>query len=183
MRGEAITQLLVQARAGDPERLSAVFEQLYPELRRLAASRLAGGEHTVTPTVLVHELYLRATTGEPLSVTDRHHFFAAAAKAMRWILVDHARRRQSEKRGGGQVAVTLTEGLPMDAASDQVLALHEGLEALGELQQRQREVVELHYFAGLEFAEIAELLGISTRTARREWERARAFLYALLDTP
>jgi RNA polymerase sigma factor (TIGR02999 family) len=104
----------------------------------------------------------------------------AAAQAMRWIVVDHARRKGSEKRGGDQVAVTLTEGIPLPGESEQVLALHEGLEALGELNPRQREIVELHYFAGLEFAEIAELLALSVRTTHREWERARAFLHALL---
>jgi RNA polymerase sigma factor (TIGR02999 family) len=182
MQDDDITRLLARARSGEPERLAEVFEQLYPELRRLAASRLAGGEHTLTPTGLVHEFYLRASTGRALSVEDRHHFFATAAKAMRWILVDDARRRCSGKRGGGLVEVTLTEGLPLEAESEQLLALHDGLEVLGTLHQRQRDVVELHYFAGLEFAEIAELLGISLRTARREWERARAFLYAQLGT-
>jgi RNA polymerase sigma factor (TIGR02999 family) len=179
--GNEITRLLAQARSGEPERLSAVFESLYPELRRLAASRLNGGEQTLSPTLLVHELYLRATTGEPLAATDRRHFFATAAKAMRWIVVDHARHKNSEKRGGGQIAVTLTGALAVsNAAEPQVLALHEGLEALGEINPQQREVVELHYFAGLEFAEIAELLGCSQRTVYREWERARAFLHAQL---
>ncbi len=180
--GKEITELLVQARAGDPERLSAVFESLYPELRRLAASRLSAGEYTITPTVLVHELYMRAITGDPLSATDRKHFFVAAAQAMRWIVVDHARRRGADKRGGDQIAVTLTEAIPLPGESEQVLALHDGLEALGEINPRQREIVELHYFAGLEFAEIAELLELSVRTVYREWERARAFLYALLKT-
>ena len=179
--GNEITRLLAQARSGKPEQLSAVFESLYPELRRLAASRLNGGEQTLSPTTLVHELYLRATTGEPLSATDRRHFFVTAAKAMRWIVVDHARHKGSEKRGGGLVAVTLTGAVAVSPAVEpQVLALHEGLEMLGEINPQQREVVELHYFAGLEFAEIAELLGCSKRTVYREWERARAFLHAQL---
>jgi RNA polymerase sigma factor (TIGR02999 family) len=179
-----ITHLLVQARAGAPKRLSAVFESLYPELRRLAAARLGAGERTLSPTVLVHELYLRATTGEPLSTVDHRHFFAAAAKAMHWIVVDHARRRASQKRGGGQVAVTLTASLAVgDAPEPRVLALHEGLEALGQINPQRREVVELHYFAGLEFAQIAELLDCSLRTVHREWERARAFLHAQLREP
>lgn len=179
-----ITHLLVQARAGAPERLSAVFELLYPELHRLAATRLGAGERTLSPTVLVHELYLRATTGEPLSTVNRRHFFVAAAKAMRWIVIDHARRRASEKRGGGQVAVTLTVSLAADDGPEpRVLELNEMLEALGEINPQRREVVELHFFAGLEFAEIAELLDCSLRTVYREWERARAFLHAQLREP
>lgn len=180
--GNEITELLVRARNGEPERLSAVFESLYPELRRLAASRLGAGELTITPTVLVHELFLRATTGDPLSVTDRKHFFVAAAQAMRWIVVDHARRRGADKRGGGLIAITLDEALAgSEAADTTVLALHEGLDALAQINPQQRQVVELHYFAGLKFAEIAELLQCSERTVHREWERARAFLHALLS--
>ncbi len=183
MESGEITRLLAQARAGEPERLSVVFESLYPELRRLAASRLSAGERTLSPTVLVHELYLHATSGEPLSATDRRHFFVTAAKAMRWIVIDHARRRASDKRGGGWAAVTFTAELAVaaDIPEPQVLELHEGLESLGEINPRQREVVELHYFAGLEFSEIAGLLECSQRTVYREWERARAFLHAQLE--
>lgn len=175
-----ITGLLRQAEAGEPQRLEAVFEALYPELRRLAAARLRGNESTFTPTVLVHEFYLRLNGGEPLSLVDRRHFFAAAAKAMRWIVVDHARRRNAEKRGGGLVPVTLSERVGALPESIEMLALHDGLEALDQINPRQREVVELRYFIGLEFADVAELLQCSERTAKREWARARAFLYAQL---
>lgn len=178
-----ITKLLRQAEAGEPQRLAAVVEALYPELRRLAAARLRGHESTFTPTALVNEFYLRLGAGGPLSLVDRRHFFAAAAKAMRWIVVDHARRRHAEKRGGGISPVTLSERLVAGAESAEVLALHEGLEALDQVNPRQREVVELRYFIGLEFAEVAELLACSERTAKREWERARAFLYAQLAEP
>lgn len=177
-----ITELLVQARAGEPQRLAAVFQALYPELHRIAVSRAGGGrERTLTPTVLVNELYLRLSAGGLPALTDRRHFYVAAAQAMRWILVDHARRGDADKRGGGLAAVTLDESLIDGADRDtQVLALHEGLEALEQVNPQQRQVVELRYFAGLGFAEIAELLGCSERTAKREWERARAFLYSLL---
>lgn len=175
-----ITKLLKQAKAGDPQRLAAVFEALYPELRRLAAARLRGNESTLTPTALVNEFYLRLSAGEPLSLVDRRHFFATAAKAMRWIVVDHARRRYAEKRGGGGSPVTLSERLAAETDSAEVLALHDGLEALDRINPRQREVVELRYFVGLEFAVVAELLECSERTVKREWERARAFLYAQL---
>lgn len=175
-----ITELLKQAEAGEPQRLAAVFEALYPELRRLAASRLRGNDSTYSPTALVNEFYLRLNAGEPLSLASRRHFFAAAAKAMRWIVVDHARRGHAEKRGGGVGPVTLSERIAATTDSNEVLALHDGLEALDQVNPRQREVVELRYFIGLEFAEVAELLECSERTAKREWERARAFLYAQL---
>jgi RNA polymerase sigma factor (TIGR02999 family) len=175
-----ITQLLVRARDGDPGQLTAVFEALYPELKRLAASRVRRSETTMTPTVLVHEFYLRLA-GESLSLVDRRHFFAAAAQSMRWILVDHARRKHADKRGGGMIPVTLEENLAQaDAPGIDVLALHEGLDALELINTQQRQVVELHYFAGLGFAEIAELLECSERTTHRHWDRARAFLHVHL---
>jgi len=177
-----ITRLLALARDGEPAQLGAVFEALYPELRRLANSRMYGNESTFTPTVLVHELFLRITQGAPLSLADRNHFFAASAKAMRWIMVEHARQRGADKRGGGQVMVALDDQIP-DAppALTSVLMLDQGLEALEAISPQRRRVVELRYFAGMEFAEIAALLEVSERTVYREWERARAFLQAMLD--
>src|SRR5690606_30961641 len=125
---EEITRLLVLAREGGPDRLGAVFEALYPELVRLASSRLRGGEATLTPTVLVHELYLRISQGRQLQLNDRQHFFAASAKAMRWILVEHARARSASKRGGDQVMISLDEQIPDGAPGlTNVLALDEGL--------------------------------------------------------
>src|SRR5690606_25702972 len=118
-----ITRLLNLARDGEPGQLGAVFEALYPELRRLANSRMLGSESTFTPTVLVHELFLRINRGTPLSVTDRNHFFAASAKAMRWILVEHARRRATDKRGGDQVMVDLDDRIPDNAAVAMTTAL------------------------------------------------------------
>lgn len=175
-----ITQLLIRARAGDPQQLAAVFEALYPELKRLASSRLRRSDLTMTPTVLVHEFYLRLA-GDALSLVDRRHFFAAAAQSMRWILVDHARRNGADKRGGGMIQQTLDDGLVgADPPGIDVLALHEGLDALESVNPDQRQVVELHYFAGLGFAEIAELLECSERTTHRHWERARAFLHIQL---
>lgn len=175
-----ITQLLKQAESGDAASLAAVFESLYPELRRLAAARLRGAGHTITPTVLVHEFYLRLSEGQGLSLSSRRHFFAAAAKAMRWIVVDQARRRGADKRGGGLQAVTLSERMAAAPDDAEILALHEGLEVLDRIDPRRREVVELRYFVGLEFSEVAELLECSERTAKRDWARARALLHALL---
>lgn len=185
MSATEITQLLVRARNGEPERLGEVFQALYPELLRMARSRLRGRDATMSPTVLVHELFLRVSASDSLDLVDRQHFFAAAAQALRWIMVEEARRHLAQKRGGGAVHVELDEGLapaaPAGAADTGVLALNEGLDALEQLSPQRRQVVELRYFAGLEFREVAELLGISERTAQREWERARAFLLAMLD--
>ena len=177
-----ITRLLALARDGDSAQLGAVFEALYPELRRLAGSRMYGRQSTVTPTVLVHELFLRISQGAPLSVVDRQHFMAASARAMRWILVEHARQCATDKRGGNQVMVSLDERIA-DApqARTSVLALEQCLEALESISAQRRQIVELRYFAGMEYAEIARLLEISERTVYREWERARAFLQAMLD--
>lgn len=173
-----ITGLLEQVRAGDAQQLSAVFERLYPQLHQIAAARLRGGERTLTPTVLVHELYMRAVSGEPLGALDQRHFFTTAAKAMRWILVDHARRRSAGKRGGDLAPVTLTDSLAAPVGHVEMLDLETALEALGGINPQQREIVELHWFAGLEFARIAALLECSERTVYRQWERARAFLHA-----
>lgn len=177
-----ITRMLGLARSGDPAQLGAVFEALYPELVRLAGSRLYGRQSTVTPTVLVHELFIRISRGTALSVVDRQHFFAAAAKAMRWIMVEHARRRASEKRGGHHVMVSLEDQIP-DAppALTNLMMLDHSLDALEAINPQRRQVVELRYFAGMEFSEIAELLQVSERTVYREWERARAFLQALIQ--
>ncbi|WP_105102013.1 ECF-type sigma factor [Microbulbifer pacificus] len=174
---DEITQLLAQARAGRPEQLGMVFTALYPKLRRLAAARLAADDHTFTPTVLVHELYLRLSSGAIPSVTDRKHFFATAAQAMRWILVDHARKGMAGKRGCEmKVDAHFLEILEDRRYSEQIVALHQSLDDLDKLSTQRRLVVELRYFAGLQISEIAELLGCAERTVHREWERARAFL-------
>jgi len=178
-----VTDLLTRART-DTDALGEVFTLLYGELRRLAKASLGSGEKTLSPTVLIHEAYLRLLGNAQLALNDRHHFLACAARAMRVIWVDNVRRRTALKRGGAH------DDLPLDAAdmvaapaqlSGELLALDEALNRLDLLNARQREVVELRYFAGLEFAEIAELLACSERTAKREWERARAFLYAQMQ--
>lgn len=177
-----ITELLVRARGGEAGCLSDVFAALYQELLRMARVRLHGPEATLTPTVLVHEAYLRLTGGSALSLDDRRHFFACAARAMRGIVVDAVRRRTALKRGGAQREITLTERLAPSAAQDEeVLSLDQALEQMRVRRPRQVEIVELHYFAGFGFAEIGQLLDCSERTAKREWERARAFLHARLS--
>jgi len=177
-----ITELLARARGGEPERLAQVFEALYPELRRIAQGRPGEGSTTLTPTVLVHEAFLRLTENRELALSDRRHFFACAARAMRCIVLDHARRRHAGKRGGGLAPVTLDEHLPVgeDVGDSDVFALDQALDALDQVNPRQREVVELHFFAGLTYDEIAELHACSERTVIREWQRARAFLHSQL---
>lgn len=178
-----ITVLLSAAREGDAAAMGQVFDRLYPELRQIARARVAAGERTLTPTVLVHEVFLRLIGNTELALNDRHHFLACAARAMRTIVIDQVRRRSAAKRGGPDVDLSLdaVSFQLADSGNDQqLLALDESLDQLDFVNPRQREVVELHYFGGLSFPALAELLGCSERTAKREWERARAFLHAQL---
>lgn len=179
-----ITALLAQARDGRREALDAVFARLYPALRQAAQARLARGERTLTPTVVVHEAWLRLSRNPALSLADRGHFMAVAARAMRAVVVDHLRAAGADKRGGLAPTVTLGAALS-EAAGDgpDLLALDEALSALEAIDPAQRELVELHFFAGLEFQEIAAQRGVDERTVRRHWQRARAFLLAQLADP
>lgn len=178
-----ITELLAQSHS-NPDALSRVFVLLYDELKRVARSSLGGGEKTLSPTVLIHETYLRLLGNEQLLLNDRHHFLSCAARAMRVIWVDHARRSTALKRGGHAQNLPLEKAELVPSAlqpSEEMLELDQALDRLDKLNSRQREVVELRYFAGLEFSEISELLSCSERTAKREWERARAFLYSQMQ--
>jgi len=171
-----VTALLAAARAGDGRALDRLLPVVYADLRAVAERemRREARGHTLQPTALVHEAYLRLG-GAAGSAGDRTHFLAIAARAMRQVLVDHARRRDAAKRGGGVPPVTLTDGIgadPLDA--DEILALDRALELL---DPRQRQVVECRFFAGMEETEIAEALGLSERTVRRDWAKARAWLY------
>jgi RNA polymerase sigma factor (TIGR02999 family) len=170
-----ITGLLTRARGGERACLDQVFALLYPELRRLAHARMIDSAQGAT--ALVHECYLRLVSSGGLGLQDRSHFMATAARAMRSVLVDQHRAAHADKRGGGQYEVTL--GAVADVAmgsSPDVLALDAALDALDQLDPAQRELVELHFFAGLELKEIAELRGVSDKTIGRHWQRARAFL-------
>lgn len=176
-----ITQLLVAASRGDAASFDALFDRLYPLLHRMAREHADGDEATLTPTVLVHEAYLRLLGKLPADACERRQFFACAARAMRCVAVDAARRRKAAKRGGGARDVTFTERLlPQADADEELLALDETLEHLCQRQPRQAQIVELHYFAGFGFAEVGELLGISQSTVMRDWRRARAYLQAQL---
>lgn len=179
-----ITALLAQARGGRREALDAVFERLYPALRRTARSRMLETEGTLTPTVIVHEAWLRMSCNAGLSLLDRHHFMACAARAMRAVAVDHLRASSADKRGGGAVTITLSAALSeAHSESPDLLAIDQALDALDALDPAQRELVELHFFAGLQFQEIAVLRAVDERTVRRHWQRARAFLLAQVADP
>jgi RNA polymerase sigma factor (TIGR02999 family) len=175
-----ITQLLVQAKGGDSAAIDALFAELYPQLRRMAHARLAsGGRHTMLETsALVHECYVKFADAGRLSVNDRAHFLAYTATAMRSIIVDFARGRLRERRGGDAVHQTLNtevvEGLP--AGDEQIVEVHEALQQLAQRDPRLVQVVELRYFVGLSEQEIAEVLGVTERTVRRDWEKARLLL-------
>ena len=171
-----VTQLLVAVRQGDAQALDRLVPLVYEELRALARRELYREQqgHTLHATALVHEAYLKLA-GSGMPASDRAHFLAIAARAMRQVLVDHARRRKAVKRGGDMVATTLTDsGAPVEFRPDELIALDEALE---KLDQRQRQIVEFRFFAGMEEKEIAEVLGVSDRTVRREWVKARAWLY------
>lgn len=164
--------------------LDAAFERVYAELKRHARAKLSRMPHgeTLTPTVLVSEAYVKLRQARDLEFTSKRHFFAMAARAMRQIIVDQARAAHAEKRGGGRQDVTLDEehiSLARDAG--EMLDLDRALTELDRMSPRQRELVELKFFAGLSVHDIAELMGTSPRTAWREWERARAYLHARLQ--
>lgn len=181
-----ITQLLRDAAAGDRAAVDAVFGALYPDLKRIAHARLrqqgqGDGLHTTT---LVHESFLRLVQARTLELADRRHFFAYAAKTMRNIIVDTAREHLAQRRGGGAEHVTLGDGDTLHPAADgggeQLVALHDALRRLEALDPELAELVEMRYFGGYEDAEIAELLGITDRTVRRRWDKARSWLWVTL---
>jgi RNA polymerase sigma factor (TIGR02999 family) len=189
------TLLLAAARAGDPAAREALWPHVYAEMKTLARARLRAlpsGE-TLTPTALVHEAYLRLVDGDRTTPADRTHFFALAGRAMRFILVDHARARTAAKRGGSERPLSL-DGLPTLAAPDagdraaDLLALDRALDGLARLDPRLAEVVELRFFAGLPHEDVAAATGRSVPTVKRDWQRARAWLYRAMreetpDTP
>lgn len=164
--------------------VQALFPALYQELRRLARSKLAGGgRHTLLDThSLVHEAYLRMQRDGGAVVNDSEHFLAYAASTMRSVVIDFVRRRSAERRGGGQEHLTLdTQAAQVLGGSDhEILEVHEALQALEEVDQRLVRVVEMRYFAGFTDAEIGASLGVTDRTVRRDWERARLLLAQML---
>ena len=200
-----VTTLLSAIGHGEQRAFGELYELLYPELRRLAHSRMRrSGEMTLLDTTsLVHESYLRFEASGAVAVRDRGQFMAYAAKVMRSVVVDTIRRRQSERRGGDWVKVELddTHDVPANdlhsnghssvnssayssahssAHDSEVLRVHESLEALAAIDARLVQVVEMRYFAGMTEPEVAEVLGLAVRTVARDWEKARLFLHARL---
>jgi RNA polymerase sigma factor (TIGR02999 family) len=176
-----ITRLLDRWAEGDTEALKSLMPLVYDELRRLADAHLRHerAEHTLQPTALVHEAYLRLSGLKEMRLDNRAHFFGAAAEVMRRVLVDHARRRNAEKRGGGVRPVTEVDPAfetPLDLRLD-LLALDEALNELAAFAPDKARVVELRFFGGLSVEETAEFLTMSPATVKRHWAFARAWLY------
>jgi RNA polymerase sigma factor (TIGR02999 family) len=174
-----ITKLLQQ---GDAEALEKLFPFVYHELREIAGALFRHefrANHTLQPTALVHEAYLRLIGGKAeISWQNRAHFFGIAARSMRQILVNHAIAHNAEKRGGGETVLALNDAVSFFQTQDiEILALNEALEKLMRRDKKQAEIVELKFFGGLTNEETAEVLGVSVSTVKREWEMARSWLY------
>jgi RNA polymerase sigma factor (TIGR02999 family) len=181
---DEVARLLASARSGSPHALDELFPLVYAELRR-AADHLLGREfeaHTLQPTALVHEVYLKLVRGGAPDASSRAHFLGIAARAMRQILVDHARRRKAAKRGKGEAFVTLGDHADESAQdADELIALDEALAELTKLDERLAKVVELRFFGGLTEEQVAEHLGVTSRTVQRDWAKARAWLHARIS--
>jgi RNA polymerase sigma factor (TIGR02999 family) len=181
---QQITHLLLAWGEGDASALEKLMPLVYEELRRLARGYMnrQRAEHTLQTTALVNEAYLRLIDSSQVQWQNRAHFFAVSAQLMRRILVDFARARGNLKRGGGAQRVTLDEALEVSAErSADLIALDDALKALAALSPRQSQIVELRYFGGLSEEEAAEVLKVSPRTVRRDWNLARAWLYRELS--
>ena len=180
---EAVTALLLEWRQGDKDALDRLVPLVYEELRRVARARLkADRGHSLQTTALVHEAYVRLVDLDRMTINSRAHFFAVAARLMRQILVDHARKRLAGKRGGGLTIVGLDEVSPAaKTTAVDVLALDEALDQLTSVDARLCRVVELRFFAGLNIDETAEALDVSTATVERDWVMAKAWLFQRLS--
>lgn len=181
---ERLTTILTAVNLGDPEEAGRVMSLVYDELRRLAVRQLSyeRPDHTLRPTALVHEAYLRLADCGPVSVNGRQHFLAIAARAMRQVLVDAARTRDAQKRGGGWRRVTLEGDLAgAEAEPWAIIDLHEALARLSQLSPELERLVELRFFAGLTVDEAASVLDVSPRKAAKDWTAVRLWLRRELD--
>jgi RNA polymerase sigma factor (TIGR02999 family) len=181
-----ITMLLRRATEGDRAALDEVFSSLYPDLRRVARARLhsQGRADSMNTTMLVNESFVRLVNASGLRLEDRHHFFAYAAKTMRNVIIDSAREFQAERRGGGAAHVTLDGDdalqVPDTRASEELIRVNDALLELETLDPELVQVVEMRYFGGYSEQEIADFQGVTERTIRRRWDKARAWLYVAL---
>ncbi len=177
MLPEQMTELAQAAEFADAQPSGELFATLYAELHRLARRELGRNIRvTLSPTTLLHEAYLSLSSGRPAAFPDRARFLAYACRAMRGLLVDYLRRRHAQKRGGLFEITSLPTELPETGITDDVEGIGEALNRLGELEPRLAQIVDLKFFCGFSFEEIASLLGISTRTVQRDWDKARIFL-------
>lgn len=179
-----VTSLLKKLADGNDQAAGELIPIVYEELHRLAVSHLRRErrDHTLQPTALVHEAYIKLVAQRNADWQSRNHFFAVASKLMRRILVDYARRHLREKRGGGQAKVSLDEApIVSPDRPNRMLAIDESLSRLEKLDARQARIVELRYFGGLTIEEAAQVLGVSPTTVRREWTSAKAWLYGELN--
>ena len=174
-----VTALLHQWSRGDRDALNRLMPLVYDELRQLAGSFLARErpDHTLQPTAVVHEAYLRLVDAPAATIRDRAHFHGIAARLMRQILVDHARSRQARKRGGKGRKISLDDTVLSFERDSELVALDEALDVLSALDPRQSHVVELRFFGGLSVVETAEVVGTSPATVKRDWDSARAWLH------
>lgn len=181
-----VTLLIQRAKNGDRAALDDLFAVLYPELRRIAHARLTRNvrDTLLDTTALVHECYLKFSAADRMKPDDRTHFLAYSASAMRSIIVDFARARSAERRGGDALHVTLSseliEGIP--SGEEEILQVDEALKELGKLDARLMQVVEMRYFGGMSDSDIGAVLGVTERTVRRDWEKARLLLAAALKS-
>jgi RNA polymerase sigma factor (TIGR02999 family) len=179
-----VTRILERAQAGDPAAADQLLPLVYDELRRLAASKMAHEStgHTLQPTALVHEAWLRLVGNQDHKWNGRAHFFGAAAEAMRRILIENARRKRAVRHGGGLERLDVAElDLSAPGKDDELLAVHDALEKLAARDRQKAELVKLRYFVGLTIDEAAEVLGISAATADRWWNYSRAWLFDQLE--
>lgn len=181
----SLTELIHRAQAGDAAAADALFAATYDDLRRLARARLrgAGPDATLDTSSLVHESYLRFAASGRLRIEDRLHFMRWVGRVMRSVIVDFARRRNADRRGGDLDRVTLTERLAAGAMrpEEEILLVHDALEKIARLDARMAQVVELRYFCGMTDQEIADTLEITDRTVRRDWEKAKLLLREALQ--
>jgi RNA polymerase sigma factor (TIGR02999 family) len=179
-----ITDLLAALRSGDRTALDRLLPLVYDELRRRAHRQLGRGGRsaTLSTTGLVHEAYLRLVESPRPDWENRNHFYGVAVKAMRSVIVDYARRRGARKRGGDARRIDLDENLlRVEEDASQILAVHEALSRLAAVDERLGELVELRFFGGLSVEETAQVLGVSDRTVKRDWTKARTLLYQFLN--
>jgi RNA polymerase sigma factor (TIGR02999 family) len=179
-----VTELLVRWSDGEAAAREALIPVIYDELRRLARYHLASQrpDHTLQSTALVHEAYVRLAGHDWERWQNRHHFYGVAARLMRQILVDHARKHRAAKRGGSGLTLTLDEAVALPQQRDvDVIALDDALTDLAALDPRQSQIVELRFFGGLSIEETSQVLGISPATVKREWATARTWLYSELN--